>query len=71
MLNFFPRLRDTLSREFLIREEIAHVPHFRDALTRAKDAKVLVGPMVSVGRWSDLVVSGSIGGSGMIRPTWV
>jgi len=29
-----------LDVEFLIREGIAHVPHSRDALTRAKDAKV-------------------------------
>jgi len=28
-----------LTREFLIREEIAHVPHSRDALSRAKIAK--------------------------------
>ena len=28
---------------------------------RGRAAKVLVGPMVSIGRWSDLVVSGSIG----------
>ena len=39
-----------LDVEFLIREGIAHVPHSRDALTRAKDAKVGVAPMVSIGR---------------------
>ena len=30
-----PQLRDTLTRGFLIKEESAHVPRSRDALTRA------------------------------------
>ena len=38
MLDVSPRLRDTLSRGFWIEEEIAHVPHSRDAPTRAKVA---------------------------------
>ena len=38
--DFAPRLRDTLTREFLILdwERDAHVPRSRDALTRAKAA---------------------------------
>ena len=38
--------------------EVSRAEAQRGGIAHAKDAKVLVGPIVSVGRWSDLVVSG-------------
>ena len=42
-----PRLRDTLTREFLIREGIAHVPHSRDALMGRGKVKKNTGILLS------------------------
>jgi hypothetical protein len=41
--NFSPQLRDTLTREFWIREGIAHVPHSRDALMGEGKVKKYTG----------------------------